>query len=76
MLGFNGVTVIDASVAAVTVSDVDPETLPSVAEILVEPTLAELARPFEPPALLIVATAELDESKVAAAVRFCVEPSV
>ena len=62
MLGLAGVTAIDTRVAAVTVSEVDPETLPSVAEIVVEPPFAEVARPFEPPALLIVATAAVRDA--------------
>ena len=67
---------MDASVAAVTVSVVDPETLPRIAEIFVVPSAIEVASPFEPPALLIVATAEVPEFHVTVVVRICVEPSV
>ena len=76
MLGLAGVTAIDTSVAEVTVSVVLPEMLPLVAEIVVLPAAAELARPCEPPALLIVATLVLDEAQVTCVVRFCVELSV
>jgi hypothetical protein len=59
MLGFGGVTVIDVSSACVTVSvavglDVTPE---NTAEMTVDPTLTEVASPFEPGPLLMVATA-------------------
>jgi hypothetical protein len=46
-LGNEGVTAIDPSTAAVTVKLVDPETLPSVAVIVVDPGLRPLARPCE-----------------------------
>ena len=55
MIGFGGVTVIDKRAAAVTVSVVEPETLPEVAVMLVEPAAAPVANPLEPAALLIVA---------------------
>jgi len=74
--GVTGVTVIDVSVAAVTVSVVDFETLPSIAWITVDPTAAEVPRPFDPAALLTVATFVLEEVHVTEAVRSCVEPSV
>ena len=70
-----GVTDIDESVAAVTVRVVEPEMLPDVALIVVVPVATDVARPLEPAALLIVATAVLEELQVADAVRFCVEPS-
>ncbi len=72
MLGPVGVTVRDTSVAAVTVSVVDAEILPDVAVIVVEPAATDVARPFEPTALLMAATAPVDELQVTAAVRFCV----
>jgi len=74
--GFPGVTPIDTSVATVTVSVVDPETPPAVAEMVVVPTPAEVAKPAEPEALLIDATVGFDEAQVTEAVRFCVELSV
>jgi hypothetical protein len=72
MLGLAGVTVMDTSVAEVTVNVVDPEMLPDVAVIDVEPAAAEVAMPLEPPALLMVATAADDEFQVTAVVRSCV----
>src|SRR2546428_456471 len=72
MLGFVGVTVIVDRVAFVTVSVVFPETSPSVAVIVVVPAATDVAKPCEPPALLIVATAVLDELQVTWVVRSCV----
>ena len=76
IVGAAGVTEIDTNAAAVTVRDVEPDTPPRVAEIVVEPALAELARPKEPDALLIEAIAVSEELQVTAAVTFCVELSV
>jgi hypothetical protein len=45
-------------------------TLPSVAMMEVVPAAAPVARPFDPPALLMVATDVSDELQVADAVRF------
>jgi hypothetical protein len=73
MLGVAGVTLIDCRVAAVTVSVVLPETEPSVAVIVLLPAATALARPFEPAALLTVATLVLEEDQVADDVRFCVD---
>jgi len=70
--GLIGVTAIDASVAAVTVRVVEPDILPDVAVIVVEPAATEVANPLEPAALLMVATAAADEPQVTAVVRFCV----
>jgi hypothetical protein len=70
--GFAGVTAIDCSVAAVTVSNVDPEIDDDVAVIVEVPTPAPLARP----AALIVAVAVVPEDQVTVDVRFCVEPSL
>jgi hypothetical protein len=58
------VTAMDTSVAGVTVSVVDPDILPDVAVIVVEPAVAEVASPLEPAALLIVATDAADELQV------------
>ena len=74
--GVAGVTPMETSVAAVTVSVVLPDTAPSVAEMTVVPTAAELARPCEPPALLMVAVAGVAEAHVAVVVRFWVVASV
>jgi len=71
-LGFAGVTAIETSAAAFTVSVVVPLMLPEVAEIVVVPAATAVARP---PAA-IVAAAVLDDAQVAVDVRFCVEPSV
>ncbi len=72
--GLAGVTEIDTSVAAVTVRVAVPETLPDVARIVVEPADTDVARPFEPAVLLMVATAVFVEAQVAEAVKSCVVP--
>lgn len=61
---------MDTSTAWVTVSVVEPETSPEVAMIVVEPVAADVASPWEPAALLIVATPVLEELQVTVAVRF------
>ena len=76
MVGVAGVTAIDTNVAAVTVRVVPPEIDPLAAEIVELPGEAEVARPCEPLALLIVATAVLEEDQVTCVVRFWVELSV
>jgi hypothetical protein len=63
---------MDTSVAEVTVSVVEPEILPDVAVIVVDPAVADVAKPLEPAALLMAATPEADEPQVTAVVRFCV----
>jgi hypothetical protein len=68
--GFAGVTVIDCSVAAVTVSKVEPLMDDDVAVIVEVPTPAPLASP----AVLIVAVAVVPELQVTVLVRFCVVP--
>src|ERR1700678_977327 len=70
--GFAGVTAIDCSVAAVTVSKVDPLMDDDVAVIVEVPTPAPLARPV----VLIVAVVVVPEDQVTLDVRFCVEPSL
>ena len=72
MLGLLGVIAMDTSVAGVTVRVVDPEMLPDTVVIVVDPVATAAANPFEPVALLIVATPVMDELQVAAAVRSCV----
>ena len=72
IVGFAGVTATDTSVAAFTVSVVLPEMEPEVARIVVEPAPTAVARP----AVLIVATAPVEELHVAVLVRSCVVPSL
>ena len=76
MLGAGGVTSIDTKVAAVTVNVVLPVTVSLVADMLVLPTPAVVARPFKAPALLTVATLPSDEAHVTCDVRSCVELSL
>jgi len=64
--GFAGVTAIDDSVAAVTVSVVDPTTAPLVALIVDVPTFTAVAKP----AALIVAFAGVPDDHVTLPVRF------
>jgi hypothetical protein len=66
--GFVGVTAIDCSVAAVTVSTVDPLTAFSVALIVLVPTPTPVARPVA----LIVAVVVVPDAHVTDPVRFCV----
>jgi hypothetical protein len=75
IFGLVGLTAMEMSVAEVTVSEVDPETLPNVAVIVVEPAAIALANPSEPAALLMVAQYSADESQATAVVRSCVELS-
>jgi hypothetical protein len=75
MEGLLGVTAMEDSVAAVTVSVVDPEIPPDAAVTVVEPVATGVARPCEPPALLMLAMVVDDEPHVTVVVRFCVEPS-
>lgn len=55
-IGFLGVTSMETSDIAVTVSEVDPETLPKVAVTVVVPADREYARPLVAVSLLMVAT--------------------
>ncbi len=59
---------MDTSVAAVTVSVVEPVIPLEVAEMVVEPTFKALARPAE----VMVAVVVLDEAQVTLPVKFCV----
>ena len=68
MAGFAGVTAIDCSVAAVTVSTVEPTTGPNVALIVLLPTATPVAKP---PAVML-ATPGVADAQVTSAVRFCV----
>jgi hypothetical protein len=72
MLGLIGVTAMETSIAGVTVRVVDPDILPDIAVIIVEPAATDTAKPLEPAALLIAATAAADEFQVTAVVKFCV----
>jgi hypothetical protein len=75
-LGFGGVTVIETRTAAVTVSEVEPDTLPEVAMMPVDPAATPVANPMEPAVLLIVAIELSDELQVADVVMSCVVLSV
>jgi hypothetical protein len=68
--GVTGVTAIEVSTAAVTVSAADPWIVPDVAVIVAVPFATLVANP----PLLTVVTAVADEVHVAALVRFCVVP--
>ena len=72
MLGSVGVTVRDTSIGGVTVSVLEADILPNVAVIVVSPAAAGVARPLEPAALLMAATAEEDELQLTDAIRSCV----
>jgi hypothetical protein len=63
---------MDTSVAEVTVSVVDPDMLPDVAVIVVEPAATEVANPLELAALLMAATTVADELQVTVVVKSCV----
>ena len=77
MLGFGGVIWIDTRVAGVTVNVAAGETTtPDHAVMLLDPTPTAVPKPPEPAALLIVATAELDDDHVTADVRLCVDLSL
>src|SRR5678809_366323 len=76
MLSAAGVTSIDISIASVTVKLVLPLTAPLVADTVVLPTPAVVAKPFEPAALLTVATALSEDVQVTCVVRSCVELSL
>ena len=77
MLGFAGVTSIDTRVAAVTVNVVLPVTARAGGG---DGGRADTGRgrgqPFEPAALLTVATAPSDDAQVTWVVRSCVELSL
>ena len=75
---FAGVTVSATSTAAVICSVVEPaiELAGSMATMVVVPVPALLARPRLPAALLIAATAGVDELQVTRSVRSCVELSL
>ncbi len=70
-LGFAGVTAIDSSAAAVTVSTVEPLIPLKVALMVEGPVATAVARP----PLVIVAAEVVTEAHVTRLVRFCVELS-
>ena len=70
ILGLDGAIARETRVAGVIVSVVLPEILPNVAVTVVGPADIEVANPFEPAALLIVAAARDEELQVTDAVRF------
>jgi len=55
-----------------TVSEVLAEKVPYIAVIVVDPVVTDVAKPFDPAALLIAAIPESDELQVIALVKFCV----
>jgi len=74
--GAVGVTAIDTSAAAVTVTVVDPLIVPEVAVIVAVPSPTLVASPVVCPAMLIVATVGVSELHCTVPVMFCVLPSV
>lgn len=68
----SGLTAIETIVGALTVSEVDPLTVPKVAETVVVPAATPLASPFAS----IVATLVADELQVTSAVRSRLLPSL
>jgi hypothetical protein len=74
--GFAGVTPIETSVAAVTVSVVLPLTPLSVAVMTDDPVFTDEASPSLPDAFEMVAVAVVADVHVTAVVRFCVVMSV
>ena len=72
ILGLPGLIAMETSVAEVTVNVVDPEMLPDVAVIVVEPAATDVVKPLELAALLMAATPVADEFQVTAVVRSCV----
>ena len=72
--GFAGVTAIETSAAAVTVSvSLELTTLPSSAVMPLVPLATLVARPEE---VLIVATAKFADAQITVFVMFCVVPSL
>src|SRR5262249_34246892 len=71
-VGFGGVTAIDWSTTAVTVSVVEPETAPLVALIVLVPAFTAVASPVA----LIAAVAGVPDVHVTVLVKSCVVPSL
>jgi len=78
MLSVTGVIAMDCKTGWVTVSTEtgDEVTASKTAVTFVVPTARAVASPFDPVALLIVATDVLDEFQVAHVVSFCVLLSI
>jgi hypothetical protein len=76
MDGPDGFTVIETSVAVLTVRVVESEMEPDVAEMLELPLAALVAKPWLPAALLMVATEPSDESQWTEPVMPCALPSL
>jgi len=72
ILEFTGVITRETRIAGVTVNVVVPDMLLSDAVIVVEPVATDVARPFDPEALLISATPASDEYQATDSVTFCV----
>jgi hypothetical protein len=68
IIGFAGVTAIDCSVAAVTVSTVEPTTDADVALMVLVPTPAPVAKP----PVVMVAVPGVPDAHVAGGVKCCV----
>jgi hypothetical protein len=65
MLGIGGVIAIDTNVAGDTVKVTSAEVMPPIAAVMLLVAAAtEVARPFEPAALLIVATEVVADAQV------------
>lgn len=77
MIGLVGLTAIAVITASVTVSIAVEETIESNDAVMDEvPSLTAVASPFDPAALLIVATGVIDDSQVAHEVKVWAAPSV
>ena len=63
---------MDTSATAVTVSEVEPEILPELAVMLVDPTATPNANPLEPVALLMVAMELSDVLQTTEFVMSCI----
>ena len=66
--GLAGVTEIETRTGVTTVRVVEPEMFPEVAVIVVIPAATAVAIPFDPAALLIVATEPAEELQITDAV--------
>jgi len=72
----DGLTAIETITAGVTVNTVLPLTPADVAEIVVVPTVNDVARPREPAVMLTVATVAFDDAHVTLSVMSSMLPSV
>ena len=77
ILGLIDLTAIETNVAGDTVKVMGAEVMPPIAAvILLVPAATDVARPFEPAALLIVVTEVVADAQVTEVVKFWVELSV